>query len=403
MTNGLANRPSDGDPALCEQTDAATEPVASEANVAPSVAPNPVPGVGPNIVPRVFPSVVPNIIPNIVSDLAPNLNPIADPNSGLSGHLSVDSWRTEVATRLTRYRTRRKPQTPRYPSLLLPFDAPESWSRSINPSGSPAIAAMPDEQDFIFERTRPAGDKLTGGLTVPGGTDIAASLRLLPQSGEEGLEHSAKVIEFPRSAAIPVFRGSELADPIFDRPRIVEAPEILPAPPALGGMLIEPVHQGSPAKGTGSDFPVSRQSASMSRRALAALVDSVILGTALAAFAAVVLRLNSTLNTNLSLVRQPLPIAAALSITTILLWAVYEFLFVVYTGSTPGLRIARLRLAGFDGSTPNRRLRRWRVLASLLSAFSAGLGYLWCVIDQDGLCWHDRITHTHVESGARAD
>jgi uncharacterized RDD family membrane protein YckC len=91
-------------------------------------------------------------------------------------------------------------------------------------------------------------------------------------------------------------------------------------------------------------------------------------------------------------------LAGGLGMVAVLLWAVYEFLFVVYTGSTPGLRAARLRLAGFDGSRPNRHLRRWRVLTSFLSAFSAGLGYLWCLLDQDGLCWHDRITRTHVQS-----
>ncbi len=91
-------------------------------------------------------------------------------------------------------------------------------------------------------------------------------------------------------------------------------------------------------------------------------------------------------------------LAGAFAVIAVLLWTAYEFLFVVYTGSTPGLRAARLRLAGFDGSPLNRRLRRWRVLASFLSAFSGGLGYLWCVLDQDGLCWHDRITRTHVQS-----
>jgi uncharacterized RDD family membrane protein YckC len=90
--------------------------------------------------------------------------------------------------------------------------------------------------------------------------------------------------------------------------------------------------------------------------------------------------------------------AAALAAVTLLFWAAYEFLFVVYTGSTPGLRAARLRLAAFDGSPLNRRSRRWRVLASFLSASSAGLGYFWCFLDQDGLCWHDRITRTHVRS-----
>jgi hypothetical protein len=43
------------------------------------------------------------------------------------------------------------------------------------------------------------------------------------------------------------------------------------------------------------------------------------------------------------------------------------------------------------------------VLAALLSAFSAGLGYVWCVLDQDRLCWHDRITRTHVQLAAPAE
>jgi uncharacterized RDD family membrane protein YckC len=109
--------------------------------------------------------------------------------------------------------------------------------------------------------------------------------------------------------------------------------------------------------------------------------------------------LNPMLNTaSDSLRRSLLTLVGALSMVAVLLSAAYEFLFAVYTGSTPGLRLARLRLAAFDGSPLNRRTRRWRVLASFLSALSAGLGYLWCVLDQDGLCWHDRITRTHVQS-----
>jgi uncharacterized RDD family membrane protein YckC len=154
-------------------------------------------------------------------------------------------------------------------------------------------------------------------------------------------------------------------------------------------MLMEPAQQEQPDRRASEDFP--QPSASIARRALAALVDAAVLATSLGAFAAIFLRLNP--------VRAPLPmLAGALGLVVILLWAAYKFLFVVYTGSTPGLRAARLRLAAFDGSPLNRRSRRWRVLASFLSAFSAGLGYLWCVLDQDGLCWHDRITRTHVQS-----
>jgi len=367
-TTGLANCSTGGDPAvqghLCapdaveeaRNTAVAAETEASEPNVCPNADPN----IDPN------------------TDL--NIDPNADPNS--------DSWRVEVAARLARYRTRRKPRTPRYPSLLLPFDSPESWSRLAPPSGSTAAAVAPARagQDFTF--------RIEEDYAV-GTPSLADPRETLGQAAEQ----SSKVIEFPRSAAIPLSRPSDLADPVFDRdlPRIVEAPEVLPPPPALGGMLMEPAQQEPAKRLAGTDFPLS--SATIARRALAALVDGAVLATFLAAIAAIFLRLNPVPEP-----LRPLPmLAGACAVITVLLWAAYEFFFVVYTGSTPGLRAARLRLAGFDGSPLNRRLRRWRVLASFLSGLSGGLGYLWCVLDQDGLCWHDRITRTHVESSEHAE
>jgi uncharacterized RDD family membrane protein YckC len=364
MTTGLTNGSTGGDPAvqshLCA-TDA-VEGAPNTATVAETAASEP------------------NVDPNV----CPGADPNSDPNS--------DSWRVEVAARLARYRTRRKPRTPRYPSLLLPFDSPESWSRLATPSGSTAGAAGParDGQDFTFSIRE---DHAAGGapaLAEPRETLEQRSYRYPEQAPEQ----PANVIEFPRSAAIPVSRPSDLADPVFehDRPRIVEAPEVLPPPPALGGMLMEPAQQEEAVRQAGADFPLA--SASIARRALAAFVDAAVLGTSLATFAAIFLRLNPVPEP-----LRPLPmLAGAFAGVTVLLWTAYEFLFVVYSGSTPGLRAARLRLAGFDGSPLNRRLRRWRVLASFLSAFSGGLGYLWCVLDQDGLCWHDRITRTHVQS-----
>ena len=374
-TTGLTNCPAGGDPAvpshLCAA--AAVEPAHGTA-VAETAAAEPNP----------YPDVYPNVRPN------------DDPKDD---HPNADSWRVEVAARLERYRARRKPRTPHYPSLLLPFDAPESWSRSAPPGGSAAVAATPAGQDFAFD--------IKGEPTAVGSGILAQSRRTPerqvpePHPSESAYRHpeqipeqSAKLIEFPRSAAIPVFHASELADPIFDRPRIVEVPEILPPPPALGGMLIEPAQQES--AGTQADSPSTPPSASIARRALAALVDGVVVATALAAVAAIFLRLNP--------IPGPLPLlAGALGVAAALLWMTYEFLFVVYTGSTPGLRAARLRLAAFDGCPLHRRSRRWRVLATFLSAFSAGLGYLWCVLDQDGLCWHDRITRTHVQSEHHAE
>jgi uncharacterized RDD family membrane protein YckC len=346
------------------------------------------------------------------ASLSPNAEPNSDPSSERSCDLSADSWRVEVAARLERYRTRRKPRSPRYPSLLLPFDAPESWSRSAPTPLDPVAATLGSASQNFASQTNLARNPelyLRDGDAAPAieyernaGQDRESS----PEPSHELCSQvpSSNLIEFPRSAAIPIFHASDLADPVFDysRPRILEAPEILPAPPALGGMLIEPSLQELADKRAHLIATFPSTSAPIRQRVLAALVDGTILTTALSAFAAIFLRLNPssrpTLHPGLTLLRTSLPLLiGAISSIAALFWMAYEFVFVVYTGSTPGLRAARLRLAAFDGCPLNRSARRWRVFASFLSAFSAGLGYLWCLIDQHGLCWHDRITRTHVQ------
>ncbi len=311
--------------------------------------------------------------------------PGAEPNA--------EYWRREVAARLQRYRSRRKPRAPRYPSLRLPFDSAESVLRSgpadrpayvgSSPAASVALAHVLAGQNVAFQQDD---------------TPPLESARIFESRSsfleETEPEPSAKIIEFPRSAAIPVFKKDELAEPVWDRPRIVEAPEVVPLPPALGGMLIETAADKETPKRRPEDVPL--QSASLGLRILAGLLDALVLGVALAAFGAIFLRINPE--------HAPIPlVAGGLAIVAALLWAGYEFLFIVYTGATPGLRAARLRLAKFDGSPLPRRLRRWRVLASLLSALSLGLGYLWSVLDEDGLCWHDRITRTHVQRPSPSD
>ena len=57
-------------------------------------------------------------------------------------------------------------------------------------------------------------------------------------------------------------------------------------------------------------------------------------------------------------------------------------------------------MAARDGEIPGRSTRRWRALAMALSAVSLGLGFLWCLLDEDTLCWHDRITRTYLSAGA---
>jgi uncharacterized RDD family membrane protein YckC len=302
-----------------------------------------------------------------------------------------DAWREEVSTRLARYRTRRKPRAPRYPSLLLPFDSAGTWSQSS--VREPETSVSESLRDSFLERDSacdPARKTDADGEpeTAPASrTSVRAALR--PKQVEEPPDSFTNIIEFPRSAAIPVFQASTLADPIVDRPRILEAPEIVPPPPALGGILIEPALSEIPDRAPSAESYATP--ASISRRFLAAALDMLILIVALSASGALFLRLNP--------IRAPLAGVAAILITLLAtLWMAYQFMFIVFTGSTPGLRATRLRIANFDGSAVARRTRRWRVLTSFLSAFAAGLGYLWCFLDQDALCWHDRITRTQIQS-----
>ncbi len=283
--------------------------------------------------------------------------------------LEGDYWRREVATRLERYRARRKPRAPRYPSLRLPFDSADNWL----PVSSSALAMSVTAPDNAPER-------------LDDERDMPRLAEPRPAIAEEP-ELFNNIIEFPRSAAVPAYHPNELAEPIFERPRIVEAPEIMPPPPALGGILLEPARVREPERRAATDLALP--AATIPRRLLAGLIDALILLAALAGFGAMFVWLNPQ--------PSPLPVLAlAMTIVAVILWVGYEFLFTVYTGSTPGLRLSGLQLVKFDGSPPPRRLRRWRALASYLSAFSLGLGYLWSVLDEDGLCWHDRITHTYL-------
>jgi uncharacterized RDD family membrane protein YckC len=185
----------------------------------------------------------------------------------------------------------------------------------------------------------------------------------------------------------PQLSWNELAEPVCDGPRILEAPEVAPAPPALGGITMEAAAGEEVERRPGIDIPL--QSASFTRRIVASAVDGFIVAAASAFFGFIFWKVAA--------VRPPEFQTLGLTLgVPILLWATYQYLLIVYSGSTPGLRLAGLEINRFDGTFTNRRLRRFRVLASYLSAVSLGMGYGWVFLDQDSLCWHDRITHTYV-------
>jgi uncharacterized RDD family membrane protein YckC len=200
-------------------------------------------------------------------------------------------------------------------------------------------------------------------------------------------ESSGKLIEFPRTIYTAPVWANDLAEPMLDRPRILEAPEIVPPPPALGGMTIEEMAKPEPERRPGIDMPL--QSAPVGQRFVAGAIDGALVVAAGVLFGGIFYRI-------VHLIPTPTQVAAFGTGLLLLGWAAYQYLLVVYSGSTPALRALGLQIRRFDGNPTSRRLRRARVLCALLSAISLGLGYAWYFLDEDGLCWHERVTKTHI-------
>jgi uncharacterized RDD family membrane protein YckC len=295
-------------------------------------------------------------------------NPAEDDPSADDSVAQGPQWRQEVAARLHNYHSRRTRRPPRYPSLALKFDPPV-YSSSTHSAEPPRAAAGP----------------------VPSRSEAATATAAAAEEVEEpGLlpADATNIIEFPRPLVPPPPRPDELAESILDLPRILDAPEAVPKQVPLGGIVLQ-----SEEAAAANDLELPLPVAPLSRRVVAAGLDGVLVLAATLMFAFIA--------DKIALLLPSAHIVLGLGVALpAILWAVFQYVFLVYTGSTPGMRLTRLRLSDFDGSAPGRSTRRWRALAMALSAVSLGLGFLWCLLDEDTLCWHDRITRTYLDAGS---
>ena len=335
--------------------------------------------------------------PETPNPSAPSLHPAEEDSasSDCGEPVPEDSpaWRQEVAARLNRYQARRKPRPPRYPSLRLRFEEETCGASDISAEpaafqhGMLTVSNQALALDGFAESEADAVENPASRAPALSETQASGEAARPSTQVPTPIATTAKIIEFPRSWTPPQAPLDELAEPVVDRPRILEAPEVVQPLPALGGITIEPAARPEIEKRPGIDIPL--QSAPLARRCFAAAVDGIIIAAACALFGCIFWKLTAIRPPRLQIIG----LAAGLSA---LFWAAYQYLLVVYSGATPGLRLARLELSRFDGSHAKRRLRRWRVLASFLSAVSLGMGYVWVFLDEDSLCWHDRITHTYL-------
>jgi uncharacterized RDD family membrane protein YckC len=331
---------------------------------------------------------------------------------------STELWRSEVQDRLAHYKRRRGRRIEGAYTMRFPFpageavseeaaEAPASTSMELpGPIAEPApernvasevILAEPlDGQESPDAAT--AAPEFAATLE-PGSIDLVLEP---PEPVEEDdvpfVDHlvrpspKRKVIAFPKHLSVAPEVVHRLADPVYEEaPRILDVPEELeaiPATPFLDGLQLDlPTPAEVAVQREHVELPY--QPVKTGKRMLAGSVDLAVTGAASMVFAAVAYKLLNHPALGKFLV---LGVFAG----AVVLWVTYQYLFLVHAGKTLGMMATHIRLRTFKGKAPTMRQRRYRALSLYLSSLSVGMGLLWALVDVDGLCWHDRLSHTYL-------
>jgi uncharacterized RDD family membrane protein YckC len=298
------------------------------------------------------------------------------------------AWRQEIVSRVQQHRARRRrPADPN--ALELDFSADSPYSFGAEP-GEHALPPPPERFAEI----------------------------MIPQNTVK--QEPPKVIRFPRPqpAYVPTVEEVrldelELAEPVLETPRIMEAFE----PEAVEPGVFEP--GPLPAYATGAtalenqqmellpsfadirlepeeariddDLDVIPRPAPLSRRFVSGLVDAGIVFIATGTFAFTFAELAEEMP-------QSRMMLVCMLAASGIFWLLFQYIFLTYRRATPGMRLAQLELCTFEGTPTSMFARQCRALACALSCFSIGLGYAWALVDEDRLGWHDRISQTHLRS-----
>ena len=188
---------------------------------------------------------------------------------------------------------------------------------------------------------------------------------------------------------LPQPSRDELAEPMHNRPRILEVPEDIM--PAVQGSLFPQIRLDSEEQESSAprepEIEVPLAVAEVKDRLMAAMLDAGVVLSAAALFAVMAwFALPGVPHTK--------PFLMVLGSVSLLIWALYQHLFLLYAGRTLGMSICGIRLSTFDGRMPEWKQRASRARFMFISMASVMLGFLWAMVDEDMLCWHDRISRT---------
>jgi uncharacterized RDD family membrane protein YckC len=186
----------------------------------------------------------------------------------------------------------------------------------------------------------------------------------------------------------------ELAEPMHNRPRILEVPEDI-IPPVQQSLFPEIRLDSEETESSAPREPeieVPLSVADISDRMTAAAMD-------LGVVAAAALLFSTIAWVALPEVPHTKPFFMVLGAVSVGFWAIYQHLFLLYAGRTFGMSVRGIRLSTFDGRTPEWSERKRRARFIFISMASVMLGFIWAMVDEDMLCWHDRVSRTFPTVG----
>jgi uncharacterized RDD family membrane protein YckC len=268
----------------------------------------------------------------------------------------VRPWREELSQRVENFRRRRA-------HLRQDLEPDPNLGFDFRATGHTGSQRVPTRSGPAVEGTH----ELDVTLETPESREIDAPiLDALPlDAGSE-----------PDSSAWRAFEESQL--PLGQR-------TVEPAPAEIVLESLPPLARsgGSPA-----DSLLMPQ-ASLGRRFLAGLADSLVLLLAVVLFGLVFWRAGG----HMSL--RPLNILV-LGFIAALFILVYFGVFTAFISSTPGLLWMGLEIRNLEGEHASPRQAAWRAFGYLVSVAGLMLGFIWALVDTDSLTWHDRISGTFL-------
>jgi uncharacterized RDD family membrane protein YckC len=304
------------------------------------------------------------------------------------------AWRREIASRVQQHRARRRRAAdPNALELDFSADTPYSFGAEQQDGTMPPPPERFHEIVIPQNMVKPVMGRPEPPKVIRFPRTQPARIPTVEEVMLDELEQAAPAPEAPR-----ITMEEHDSEPAVLQEQEIEPLEIAPiARPSLRGQQMDLLPsfddiQLEPEEARiDHDDEVIPRPAPLAQRCVSGVVDAGLVFIATGAFAITFLELAEEMpQTRMALVC----LLAAAGI----FWLLFQYIFLTYRRTTPGMRMAQLELCTFEGKATTMFDRQTRAAASALSALSIGLGYAWALVDEDRLGWHDRISQTHLRA-----